>query len=341
MPLPIYQHPSLTVLVDDSAAFLARLRCELGEAMTCEAFTDPLDALGWLRERHAASPRELLLSASACGAECSHRHCSVTLDVGGIARIGSRAERFMLPTVLVVDCRMAAMSGVDLCAALVDLPCKKIMLAGAGDELAALDAFNRGLIDRVIRKGDANLGDANLGADALGELARAIAALQQQYFAELSDALRAPLALHSYGFIGDPAVARVVRELSAEHAIVEHYLYAQPSGLLLVDAAGRARLMVIETAAGMDAHHEVARDSGAPPSLLAAIEARCIIPFFRDGDGMYADTVGERWYRYCEPAQVCNGDQPWFWALFDLDADELPQAAAPFARFRADRRRAA
>jgi CheY-like chemotaxis protein len=331
MPLPIYQHPSLTVLVDDNAAFLARLRGELGEVLTCEAFTDPLDALAWLRVRHAATPREQLLSASTGGAECSHRHCSVTLDVGAIARIGICAERFMLPTVLVVDCRMAAMSGVDLCAALVDLPCKKIMLAGPGDEAAALDAFNRGLIARVILKH---------GAGALGELARAIAALQQQYFAELSHALRAPLALHSYSFIGDPAVARLVREVSAEHAIVEHYLYAQPSGLLLVDAGGRARLMVIETAAGMDAHHEVARDSGAPPSLLAAIEARCVIPFFRDGDGMYADTVGDRWYRYCEPARVCDGAQPYFWALFEIEADEMPQAAAPFASFRAERRRA-
>jgi CheY-like chemotaxis protein len=332
MPLPIYQHPSLTVLVDDSAAFLARLRRELGGGLTCEGFTDPREALAWLRAHHAATPCEQLLSASECGADYSHRHCGVTLDVGGIARIGLRPGRFSLPTVIVVDCRMAPMNGVDLCAALADLPCKKIMLAGLGDELAALDAFNRGLIDRVIQKG---------GADALGELARAIAALQQQYFVELSNALRAPLALHGYGFIGDPAVGRLVREISAEHAIVEHYLYAQPSGLLLVDAAGRARLMVIETAAGMDVHHEVARDSGAPPSLLAALEARCIIPFFRDGDGMYADTVGERWYRYCEPARVCNGAQPYFWALFEIDAGEVEQAAAPFARVEADRRRAA
>ena len=332
MPLPIYQHPSLTVLVDDSAAFLARLQCELGEACTSKAFTNPHQALVWLRARHAAAPREQLLSASACGGACAHQHCSVTIDVGRIFRIGFRPERFMLSSVLVVDYRMPAMNGIEFCAALADLPCKKILLIGAGDELAALDAFNRGLIDRAIRK---NTGDAP------GQLARAIASLQQQYFAELSNALRAPLALHSFGFIGDPAVARLVRAISAEHAIVEHYLYAQPSGLLLYDAAGRARLMVIETDAGMDAHHEVARDSGAPPSLLEAIDARCIIPFFRHGDGMYADTVGERWYRYCEPAQVCNGEQPYYWAMFDLGADQLPQAAAPFAHFQAAHRGAA
>jgi CheY-like chemotaxis protein len=253
-------------------------------------------------------------------------HCSVTLDVDRIFRIGFRPQRFMLPSVLVVDYRMAKMNGVEFCAALADLPCKKILLVDAGDEIAVLDAFNRGLIDRAVRKGT---------DDMLGRLTEAIATLQQQYFAELSEALRALLVLHSFSFLGDPAIASLVRDVSREHGIVEHYLYPQPSGLLLFDAAGRARLMAIETAYGMDVHHEVARDNGAPRALLEAIDARCIIPFFRDGDGMYAETVGERWYRYCAPAQVCNGAQPYYWALFDLGASELPEPAAPFERFRA------
>jgi CheY-like chemotaxis protein len=332
MRLPIYQHPSLTVLVDDSEAFLARLQFELGAGVTSKAFSDPRRALDWLRGQHAAGQREQLLSASVCDSACMHQHCSVTLDVDRIFRIGFRPQRFMLPSVLVVDYRMAKMNGIAFCEALAELPCKKILLADAADERAALDAFNRGLIDRAIRKSD---------DDALDQLTCAIAALQQQYFAELSDTLRALLMLHSFSFIGDPAVARLVRELSLAYGIVEHYLYPHPTGLLLCDAAGRARLMVIETGHGMDAHHEVARDSGAPSSLLEAIDARCIIPFFRNGDGMYAETVGERWYRYCAPAQVCLGSQPYFWALFDLGAHELPEPAAPFARFQAGHRGAA
>jgi CheY-like chemotaxis protein len=329
MQLPIYQHPSLTVLVDDSEAFLVRLQFELGAAVTSKAFSDPRRALAWLRHQHAATPREQLLSAGVSdGAGMQQPHC-VTLAVDRIFRIGFRPQRFMLPSVLVVDYSMPKMTGVEFCEALADLPCKKILLIGAADQAAALDAFNRGLIDRAIRKND---------DDALDQLTGAIAALQEQYFSELSDALRTLLALHSFSFIGDPAVAQLVQEVILQHGIVEHYLYPQPSGLLLYDAHGRARLLVIETANGMDAHHEVARDSGAPPSLLEAIDARCVIPFFRNGDGMYADTVGERWYRFCEPAQVCHGAQPYFWALFDLGPHELPEPVAPYARFQAGHR---
>lgn len=322
MRLPIYQHPSLTVLVDDSEAFAARLQFGLGAAVPSIAFTSPRHALAWLREQHAAAPA---LGASACAGACMQPHC-VALDVDRIHRIGFRPQRFMLPSVLVIDHRMAAMNGVEFCAAIADLPCKKILLTGAADQRAALDAFNRGLIDRAIRKCD---------ADALVQLAAAIAALQLAYFSDRSDALRALMVLPGFSFLADPAVARLVRQVSLEHGIVEHYLYPQPNGLLLYDAAGRARLLVIETGHGMDAHHEVARDSGAPPALLDALEARCIVPFFRNGDGMYADSVGERWYRYCEPARVCHGAQPYFWALFDLGAHELPEAAAPFAHFQA------
>jgi CheY-like chemotaxis protein len=323
MWLPIYQHPSLTVLVDDSAASLARLQSGLGPSITSKPFDDPREAIAWLRRQHAAAPRQQLAAASACGAACTQQHC-VAFDLGGIFRIGFRPDRFLLPSVLVVDYGMAAMNAVEFCAALGGLPCKKILLIRAGDEGAALDAFNRGVIDRAVPK------DC---ADAPGQLARAILALQQQYFSELSEPLRAPLALHGFGFLGDPAVARMVSSVIRDHDIVEHYLYPQPAGLLLYDAAGRARLLVIETDAGMEVHHEVARDSGAPPSLLSALEARCIVPFFRDGDGMYVANVGPRWYRYCEPARICSGAHNYYWALFDLDPNDLPEPAAPFARF--------
>jgi CheY-like chemotaxis protein len=323
MRLPIYQHPSLTVLVNDSAAPLARLQSELGPSITSKPFDDPRKAMAWLRQQNVTAPQQQLASASACGAACTHQHC-VAFDLARIFRIGFRPDRFLLPSVLVVDYSMAAMNAVEFCATLAGQPCKKILLIRAGDEGAALDAFNRGVIDRAI---------PNDGADTPAQLARAILALQEQYFSELSEPLRAPLALHGIGFLEDPAVARIVSSVIREHGIVEHYLYPQPPGMLLYDAEGRARLMVIETDAGMDAHHEVARDCNAPPSLLTALEARCVVPFFRDGDGMYAATVGPRWYRYCEPARICSGAQPYYWALFDLAPHELPEPAAPFARF--------
>jgi hypothetical protein len=53
------------------------------------------------------------------------------------------------------------------------LPCKKILFTGAADEKVAVGAFNRGLIDRYIKKSDDH---------ALDILEVEIAALQRAYF---------------------------------------------------------------------------------------------------------------------------------------------------------------
>jgi CheY-like chemotaxis protein len=325
MPLPIYHHPSLTVLIDDSDSFLRSVSFQLDPALASKCFHDTRAALEWLcRNSQSALTLDGPLSASFDAYPRSLPQCSVDFDIDQIHRISFRRERFMTPSVLVVDYSMPQMNGVQLCEALAHLPCKKILFTGAADEKVAVNAFNRGLIDRYIKKSD---------DDALERLETEIIALQRQYFAEQSDTLRDLLALHDYNFVSDPAVATLVAQLSARFGIVEHYLYPNPGGLLMYDADGRARLLVLETDEGMHSHLEMARDNDAPPSLLTALEERCIIPWFRDGDGMYSDAFAGGWHKFCEPAQLCQGRQTYYWAVFDLAQGELPEPALAFAQF--------
>lgn len=310
MSLPIYHHPSLTVLVDDSDNFLRSLSFQLDPTLASKAFHDTSSALAWLHHQSARPcESEAALSASFDTYPRKTAQCSVALDLDQIHRISFQARRFMTPSVLVVDYSMPQMNGVELCEAVRHLPCKKILFTGAADEKVAVDAFNRGLIDRYIKKSDDN---------ALDRLEAEINALQQEYFSARSEPLRDLLALHSYSFVSDPAVAALVRELVAEHGIVEHYLYPDPAGLLMYDTEGRAMLLVVETEAGMKAHYEIASDNAAPQSLLDALAERRVIPYFHDGDGMYTEAFADGWHKFIEPAQMCRGQQTYFWALFRL-----------------------
>ena len=151
--------------------------------------------------------------------------------------------------------------------------------------------------------------------------------MQAAYFDGQSDPLRDLLAAHNYGFMSDPAVAKLVRQLSAAHNIVEHYLHPSPAGIALHDRSGHVRLLVIETEGGMQAHYEVARDNDAPAALLSALQERRIVPCFAS-DGMYSEEFRGDWHRYCLPAQRCQGDQPYYWALF-----EQPNAGVSFYDF--------
>ncbi|HEU4853153.1 MAG TPA: response regulator [Telluria sp.] len=325
MSLPIYQHPSLTVLVDDSDSFLRSLSFQLDPTLASVGFHDTRAALSWLREHsRGANWQHAPLSASFDTNTRSLEQCSVAIDIDQIHRISFQPERFHTPSVLVVDYSMPQMNGIDFCKEIAGLPCKKILFTGAADEKIAVEAFNRGLIDRFIKKSD---------DDALERLEADIQTLQQEYFADQSGPLRELLALNGYGFVFDDAFAELVRDISAPLRVVEHYLFPNPGGLLMFDAEGRASLMVVETDASMQAHVEVARDNKAPASLLAAIHARHLVPFFHDGDGMYSAAIGENWLRYCKPAQACQGAERYYWAMFDLPDSYLAHPARSYADF--------
>ncbi|RJG08538.1 response regulator [Massilia cavernae] len=325
MNLPIYQHPSLTVLIDDSDNFLRSLSFQLDPTLASKAFHDTRSALHWLRQQSGpCTGAERTLSASFDAYPREVPQYGVALDLEQIHRISFQRKRFLTPSVVVVDYLMPQMNGIELCEAIRDLPCKKILFTGVADERVAVDAFNRGLIDRYIKKSDEN---------ALDRLEREIETLQRDFFTARSEPLRDLLALHSYSFVSDPAVATLVRELVAERGIVEHYLYQNPAGLLMYDTAGKPLLLVMETEAGMNAHYEIANDNNAPQSLLDALQERRVIPYFRDGDGMYTAAYRNTWHRYIEAAQVCRGEQTYFWALFELSADQLPGEALSYNDF--------
>lgn len=323
--LPVYQHPGTIVLVDDDINFLRSMRFQLGARVPCRIFNDAADALAWLRLQNlGASGLQDCFSPEVESTSAEPPPISVALHIEQLCRIPLRAQRFMTPTVLVADYSMPHIDGLRLCEAAADLPCKKILLTGVADERVAVDAFNRGLIDRYVRKGD---------ADALDRLDAELACLQRLWFMEQSHTLRALLPLHDYGLLNDPAVARLVGELAGAHRFVEHYLHRDPPGFLMFDAQARACLLVIETEAGLQAHYEMACDSSAPLALRGALARREVVPNFSGGDGMYSSAFGRDWQQYTAPAQVCHGREDYYWALFELAPGFLREPVQAFSAF--------
>lgn len=329
--LPVYAHPTMTLLVDDSDSFLRSLAFQLDPIHASKTFHDTGSALQWLRQYSAPQGRSELPLHASFDAHQHGEQLSVALDLDGIYRIAGQRHRFATPSVLVVDYSMPQMNGLEFCELVQDLPCKKILFTGAADEKIAVTAFNRGLIDRYIRKSDAH---------ALDQLELEISALQQRYFEQQSDTVRELAVLHNYQFLRDPAFVAQVKQLKAELDFIEHYLFPNPSGLLLIDKFGRTRLLLVETEQGMMAQYEMARDNDAPQALLDALLARRVLPFFSDadGDGMYARRIGDDWHRYCATPQRCIGRETYYWALYDLPRHYFDEAPWPYVQFLREQR---
>jgi len=317
--LPAYQHPTLVVVVDDSASFLESLKFQMKPSITLKSFCDPYAAIQWLKQSADINVGHDNLPGvehpGAMGAEW-------------IERIVADPQRFGTNAVVVVDYAMPTLDGLDFCRALAGLACKKILLTGAANEMVAVEAFNQGLIDRYLKK-------QNPGV--LDRLELEIEQLQQEYFIEKSDLFQDYLVKPSFSFLSDPVFARLARSLAQRHGFVEHFIFSEPMGLLFFDADGKPTLMVVETKAGFAAHLDIAQEYGAPAELKTALNEQKVVPFFWKSGGMFTEKSND-WQQYCLPAQVCAGREEYFWALFDLPEKFFNRAVFPYKKYLRDSR---
>ena len=58
MQLPVYTHPTLTVLIDDSDSFLKSMAFQLDPALARKTFHDTSTALRWLQQATGALMRQ-------------------------------------------------------------------------------------------------------------------------------------------------------------------------------------------------------------------------------------------------------------------------------------------
>ncbi len=324
--LPIYQHPVLVILVDDSKSYLDSIIFHLNAKLAFKSFTNPQVAIDWVKkscQRHQADTAHPI-HVSYDDETSSLERRNATIDLNEIYFSVLNKQRFEVPAVLIVDYAMPKMNGVQFCEALQDLPCKKIMLTGQADERVAVDAFNNKLIDQFIKKSD---------PIALERLELAISTLQSAFFAEQTSTLKDLLTRHTYAFLADAAIAALVERLYQEYGFVEHYLFPNPAGILMIDAQGKPKLMVVETEVSLMAHHEMAQHQHAPREFLAALEAHEIIPFFSDSEGVYDVSMQNKWRSYCQPAELCKGDKNYYWSIFEFPAHYLQGRIYAYTQF--------
>lgn len=328
LSLPVYQHPTLVVLVDDSASFIESVEFQMNPALAVKSFQDANEALRWLGAAFDVGQKKCLpIRVGYDDQTLSFERRTIALDVNQVYRLVLDQERFDSPAVVVVDYAMPQINGLDFCRALKGLPCKKILFTGEADEMVAVDAFNQGLIDRYLKKSDPK---------ALERLEAEIATLERAYFAEKSGTLKDLLVRHSFSFLSDNTFAKLVDGLIAQYGFIEHYLFPDPAGVLFFDADGKSTLMVVETREGLVAHLEAAQDYGASVELQTALRDERVVPFFWKSGGMYTEN-SQDWEQYCLPAQVCAGREDYYWALFDLPEKYLHGPVYSYNRFLQDR----
>jgi len=181
-------------------------------------------------------------------------------------------NRFSTVTIVLVDYAMLGMNGIEFCHKIKNKNIKKILLSGRADEKMAVEAFNNGIIDGFIRKGD---------RDMTLNVLNAIKKYQLEFFKNLTKAeeeilknITLPYYLNEAQFVD------VVNQVIKENSIVEYYYYELSGSLLMFDGAGRASLLIVKNDEDLDFAAEYLSENNVSKDIVKKVLEGALIPFF-------------------------------------------------------------
>lgn len=310
-PVHPYYYPTTVGFVDDNAGFLANLSLQLDTQLAFRFFGSAEQALAAI-ERPSANPAATnhFLRRYNDRPDAGDAQELIAMRIDTIAQQVLDRKRFECVSVMVVDYDMPGMDGLEFCRRVKDPAIRKIMLTGKADEHLAVAGFNEGVIDRFIRKQD---------PQAISALNQAIAELQDAYLRHTQRTVIDTLALSEYRFLGDPAFAMKASEIFGQLGIVEHYLSAQPSGLLMLDCAAKPYLLAVYTEDALRGTREIAAELHAPPAFFAELDARRSVPYFWQSGGLFPAGC-ESWRDHMYPSFVVGDQETYTCALIERPA---------------------
>ncbi len=320
----LFYYPTQVVLVDDDANFLDSVSLLLDRSINYRLFQSARQALEHVNRAMAFS-EVIKRSYSSYKTGPFDSDTLTHVDINALHKEIYNPDRFLMPSVVVIDYSMPEMSGLEYCVSLTNPYVKKILLTGRANTDLAVQAFNEGLIDQFINKNDPQLAS---------KLNRSIANLQQQYFSRTFKILTDPVVASSQSrFLTNPAFIEFFNILRSTHEIVEYYLIDMPySGFLLLDNKGRVSLVLIMSHVALLEHLRQCRARKAPAELLAALEAGDMLPLFNIGnDGEHLnEAFFKDWRQHYAPACRIAEDTPCYTAQLGEDATRalLPQLRA-------------
>lgn len=288
--LPFF-HPTRVAFIDDDRTFLSFFPRSLGAGVPFSTYDSPRKLLADLAAGRIETRIDLKCWTSYDGylADHEHEHLLGLDKTMFFMRVFAR-QRFGTLSVAVIDFDMPEMDGLELCHALSHLPCRKILLTGQASESQAVAAFNEGLIDCFIPKGEPNLKPVVL---------ERIRRYQRAFIADSTRLVRQALRTEASVTWDDPGFSHLLRGLCEARGIVEYYAISDPAdGFVLVDAEGQGSLLLTFSPETLDSQALSARVSGAPAEIVRRLAKRQTGLYFAEDSGRSVlDPMG--WVRAC------------------------------------------
>lgn len=306
---PVF-YPVSTVFVDDHPGFLDALRGTYRNGPLNRFFSSPREALNFLTSQHRRGTPERLSGSQFSDFE---KRSFNALGLDALTDV----TRFDEVAAVVADYEMDEMNGVEVFAALADMPCTKILLTGVATEREAVEAFNAGVIDLYVKKS---------APDMTEKLTRALTDAKARHCAE-----RGMISANDVGSTYCDARALAAMQTIVERErIVEYYWRLDQNAVLMFDASGQPSVFLVWDADEWAFQCGIVADEGDISPLRREMEARRIMPLYWPFQAYRAGMMG---VPSIQPLPVPGWDGA-FYGWSRLESAVLEPNMSTYARWR-------
>lgn len=258
------------ILADDNKLFLNALNNKLSKRYQVNSFSDPYIAIDYITSNYEEN---LITSASNFVAEAINEEDDnsnyYSVQFSKIERLVDNPRKNNTISVIIVDYSMPLMNGTEFCEKIAHLPILKIMLTGHADFNIAIDAFNRGIIDRFLIKDSTNMYES---------ITEGIDIMQNKFFEKLSSPLLNCLPVNKNTLINSYEYKQHFRDIVRQLKVIEYYMLDALGSYLIITDQGVRYYFVVLLDKQLDEFIDIAENSHATPDLFKKIKNKTHAP---------------------------------------------------------------
>lgn len=305
LSIPTCYFPSTVLFLDDNRDFLLNFVLQLDESVAYRIFDNPTKALTYIQNKNCEFE---FLHQNCIGefAEAKQGYLTHQEDNAELAAINAEVynpNRFSEVSVVVVDYAMPGMDGLEFCKRIENPNIKKILLSGQADEVLAVEAFNAGLIDRYIKKNEANASEL---------ITQSIFELQKQYFQAMSEEIERVLSINPPNCLKEKNFINLFEQIVAEHRVVEYYLADYSGSFFMLDDDANISFLIVKNEQEMQAYQELALAHGAGEEVITELSSRKKIPALWSSNKLNLTRVD--WISSLFPASELTAQDTYYYA---------------------------
>lgn len=261
--IPCVYYPTKVVMVDDNQFFLENARITIKDYLNVVMFSNPEIALSYLLAY--SSPLENLDITKNIDDDEIDIDNTLSIDYKKLATLLTNKNDI---SVLIIDYSMPEINGLDFCDKIQSLNFNKIMLTGEADTQIAVDAFNRGIIDKFLIKEGSNIYET---------LNQYVDKLKEKYFLDS----KINNLVSSFNKLKDsPDYIRIVNSWMKTNLIIKFYQIDMFGSLIGYDASDNTYHLHLVNDEFINRHIEIANQQGGDSDLLNQLSSKNKIPVF-------------------------------------------------------------